>query len=298
MITKWLKQNTIYPRARVAALSLVGSPRFYTPRTAAALCPFEDVEKARAALAADAVRLIRRERDLAIWGTPLGEVATVDTESAEHISFLVAEFERDVYLSGPVAVDRGMIVLDAGANIGMFTRQALSAGAQRVICLEPAPGNVRALKYNVAAELADGRVSIVEAGAWDTRATLTFVIDRARPGRTSCMEPGGESVDACRVQVPVLPIDAVIQELVLPRVDFVKMDIEGAELKALQGAAGVIERYGPQLAIAVEHTDDRLCNARNVRDLVLGINPKYRAVAGPYTITKDRRLAPEVLYFF
>jgi hypothetical protein len=94
-----------------------------------------------------------------------------------------------------------------------------------------------------------------------------------------------------------VPIDDVVQELSLPRVDFIKMDIEGAEMKALQGAASVLRRYRPQMAIAVEHTDDWLRNARNVRDLILNINPKYQWSAGPYIVTKNLRLAPEVLYF-
>jgi FkbM family methyltransferase len=296
MMLRVFKQNTLYPRARVAALSLISSPRFYNPRSAALLCPSENTAAANAASAEAAVRLIRRDEELAIWNTPFGQTATTATESLEHIAFLVAEFQRNVYLSGQVAVNKGAIVLDVGANIGMFTRQALAKGAERVIAFEPAPGNRLALRCNVAAELAAGRVSIVEAGAWNSRDTLWFVVDPERPGRSSCMEPNAEPTNQ-RLSVAVLPIDTVVQELSLPRVDFIKMDIEGAELKALEGAVGVLRKYKPQLAIAVEHTDDWLRNASNVRDLVLKINSSYRCYAGPYIVTKKLRLAPEVLYF-
>ena len=51
------------------------------------------------------------------------------------------------------------------------------------------------------------------------------------------------------------------------------------------------------MAIAVEHTDDILKNAQEVRDLVRSIEPKYQCFAGPYLITGNLRLAPEVLYF-
>ena len=83
----------------------------------------------------------------------------------------------------------------------------------------------------------------------------------------------------------------------MPRVDFIKMDIEGAELKAIEGAAEILRRYKPQLAIAVEHTDDQLRNAKMVRDLVCRINSEYRCAAGPYVVTRRYRLAPDILYF-
>jgi FkbM family methyltransferase len=221
----------------------------------------------------------------------------MDTESAEHITFLLAEFQRDVYLSGAVSIKLGDIVLDVGANIGMFTRQALRRGARQVISFEPAPGNQKALRHNVASELAAGRVSVIDAGAWNVHDTLRFAVDLERPGRSSCMEPnGGEN--AHHLSITVQPIDAVVRDLSLSTVDFIKMDIEGAELKAIEGAADVLRKYRPQLAIAVEHTEDWLRNARNVRTLVRSINPAYQCSAGPYIITKNLRLAPEVLYFF
>jgi hypothetical protein len=63
-------------------------------------------------------------------------------------------------------------------------------------------------------------------------------------------------------------------------------------------AADLLRRWKPQMAVAVEHTDDWLANAKSVRDLVLEINPAYRFQAGPFVVTRDRRLAPEVVYFY
>src|SRR5216683_2782304 len=108
---------------------------------------------------ADEIRIVRQEGGLSIWRTPLGKLATVDTEIKDHIAFLVAEFQRNVYLSGPVQVGRSALVLDVGANIGLFTQQAIRAGARRVICVEPNPASVRALRRNLASEIASSRVS-------------------------------------------------------------------------------------------------------------------------------------------
>jgi FkbM family methyltransferase len=293
-VPKWLKSNSIYPLGRAAILSLAGSPRFYNPVSAVKLCFPEDREEAGFRSLLDGIYQIGKEHNLAIWHTPLGKLATIETEIAEHIAFLLAEVLRDVYLSGTVKVTPGAIVLDVGANIGVFARKAVSAGAGQVICLEPTPGNVSALRWNLAAEI--DRVTIVTMGAWDAVDTVRFTVDPRRPGRSSCVDAPPE-MDSYEISIEVAPLDLIVKDLKLPRVDFIKMDIEGAELKALRGAKEIIARHKPHLAIAVEHTADRLRNARQVRELVLSINSTYRCVPGPYCFTDQRRLAPEILYF-
>ena len=293
-IPKWLKSNSVYPRGRAAIFSLVGSPRFYNPVSAVRFCFPEDREEEEFKSLFTSIYLIRKEDGLAIWHTPLGELATMGTEIVEHIAFLLVEFLKDVYLSGTVRVLPGATVLDVGANIGVFAKKAVSAGAQRVICVEPTPGNVCALRWNLAAEI--DRVSIVPLGAWDAVDTIRFMVDPKRPGRSSCVEAPAD-MESYEISIEVAPLDLIVKNLKLSRVDFIKMDIEGAELKALQGARETIVRHKPHLAIAVEHTADRLRNARQVRDLVLSINSEYRCAPGPYRFTDERRLAPEVLYF-
>jgi len=231
------------------------------------------------------------------WSTPLGEVATTESEVAEHIQFLVQEVRRNVYLSGPVRVAPGAVVLDVGANIGLFSRQAIAAGASRVIAVEPGRGNLQAFEANLAREIAAGHVSVLPKGAWNECARLTFTIVPTHPARSSFVERvSNHPTEADSTEVE--PLDRMVEDLRLRRVDFLKMDIEGAEQKALEGAADLLRRWKPQMAVAVEHTDDWLANAKSVRDLVLEINPAYRFQAGPFVVTRDRRLAPEVVYFY
>ena len=54
-------------------------------------------------------------------------------------------------------------------------------------------------------------------------------------------------------QVETLTIDDLVAQKQLSRLDFIKMDIEGAELEALKGAEDSIRRYRPKLAISVYH---------------------------------------------
>ncbi len=52
---------------------------------------------------------------------------------------------------------------------------------------------------------------------------------------------------------PCRTIDAIVRDLALERVDYLKMDIEGGEIAALEGAAETIRRFRPQLALSIYH---------------------------------------------
>lgn len=77
----------------------------------------------------------------ALWRTPMGEFWGRLEERG--LGFQVEEqYLHDVYEEDPVVVRRGDTVLDAGANLGTFTKFALDRGASRVIAFEPEPTNI------------------------------------------------------------------------------------------------------------------------------------------------------------
>ena len=95
-----------------------------------------------------------------------GGLLDARTASGSALNYDLAEQKRNIYGTG---IRRGDIVLDAGANVGVFTRKALWAGASKVIAIEPAPENLECLRRNFAAEIADGRVVVYPKGVWDKR---------------------------------------------------------------------------------------------------------------------------------
>jgi hypothetical protein len=96
------------------------------------------------------------------------------------------------------------------------------------------------------------------------------------------------------VEAPLTTIDRVVAELRLDRVDYIKMDIEGAEVRALKGASATIAKFHPRLSIAAEHlpTDEVL-----IPQTVKGIWSGYSVVCGPCFETNDGHVRPYVLYF-
>lgn len=77
-----------------------------------------------------------------------------------------------------------------------------------------------------------------------------------------------------------------------PRIDFIKMDVEGAEFAAVQGAFETLRRFRPKLAIAVYHEHG---NAAALRDLLARHIPEYRVRFGGCWMA-ERPYRPFMLY--
>ncbi len=185
----------------------------------------------------------------------------------------------------------GEIVLDCGANVGVFTRKALDSGARTVVAIEPAPKNVVCLKRNFAAEISKGQVMVIEKGVWDREDLLRLGEHEDTPAEDSFVKH--QKTHSGPV-VPLTTIDNLVRDLSLDRVDFIKMDIEGAEQRALTGAAETLAEFRPRLEISVNHLPE---DPVQVPLIVKRAWPGYsieclRCEPGPH-----RRIAAEILFF-
>src|SRR4051812_3902251 len=83
-------------------------------------------------------RLLKSDGNLNLWRTPKGDWWVPKGSDAVVLGFL-AQQQNKIYGEGVWGVQKGDIVLDAGANIGVYTREALDEGASLVIAIEPGP---------------------------------------------------------------------------------------------------------------------------------------------------------------
>jgi FkbM family methyltransferase len=238
-----------------------------------------------------ASRLLKQEQGLELWDTPKGQF-WIPRGNRYVLPFNLAEIERHVYGSGPHFIRAGDIVLDCGASDGDFTREALQAGAGKVVAIEIAPTSAECIRRNLAAEVASGRVVVYPKGVWDRDDSLDLNVDDTNFAANSVVMHSDSS--HASVRVPLTTIDRIVAELNLPRVDFIKMDVEGAEIPALRGAHGTLVRYKPRLAIATEHKPD---DQYNIPAAVRGARPDYQMECGP-CLEAGGRVRPDVLYFY
>lgn len=136
---------------------------------------------------------------------------------------------------------------DLGAYNGDTIRELLGCTGGRygsITALEPDRRNFRKLsKY--AEESLTGEVTLVQAGAWDRDEVLTFA---AKAGRNSALAKTG-------VETQMRAVDSVLAGR---KCTFLKLDVEGAEAKALAGARETIARWKPKLNCAVYHRNEDL----------------------------------------
>ena len=129
-----------------------------------------------------------------------------------------------IYGEGLWGVQKGDVVLDAGANIGVYTREALDEGASLVIAVEPGPENVACLRRNFQREIEEKRVIVEAIGVWDKDDVLPLYADPLNSGADSFVIRGPNDHVT---HVPLTSIDKLVSQLQLRRIDYIKMDIKG-----------------------------------------------------------------------
>lgn len=86
---------------------------------------------------------------------------------------------------------------------------------------------------------------------------------------------------ALNSNIPLRKIDTLVSDKIIEKVDFIKMDIEGSEYNALQGAVSTIKKFQPKLAISLYHIND---DFYRIPILLKTLNPNYKFRLGHYTI--------------
>jgi FkbM family methyltransferase len=149
-----------------------------------------------------------------------------------------------------IEVGAGDTVIDAGGCYGDTALYfAYKSGGGRVFSFEFMPDNIKVFRRNLELnpELAK-HIEIVPNPLWSASGQKLYV---EGIGPAAHITPIPRAADA--QQVETLKIDDFATSRQLARVDFIKMDIEGAELEALKGAEDTIRRHRPRLAISVYH---------------------------------------------
>jgi FkbM family methyltransferase len=127
---------------------------------------------------------------------------------------------------------RDMTVVDAGAHLGLYALLAARAGAN-VLAFEPDPYNLRALKHNAAT----ARIQIVPKALADGSGRATFY----RSGGTIGSSLNRRGPSDRETIVELTSLDEELRGIELSSL-LVKLNIEGAELRALEGMQETLAR--------------------------------------------------------
>lgn len=170
-------------------------------------------------------------------------------------------------ISDEVSIQNGDVVIDCGANIGLFSAIAAHKGA-KVYSFEPDKTIVKnylgkTAKYN------EG-IQIFECALSDYSGKGGFSTDTVNVGGGRLQKDVNE-LDTTKM-VEITTIDEFAEEHNITKIDFIKADIEGAERDMLRGATRVLKEYHPKLSICTYHLSD---DKEVLERIVKSANPDY-----------------------
>lgn len=170
------------------------------------------------------------------------------------------------YEQDGITVEPGGVVLDIGANMGVFTCYAASKGC-RVYAFDPNDEVLPVLERQRA--LYPDRITVIPKGLSDSEGTATF--NRANePASSSLVMPLGTST----VQIEITTLDAFAKKEGLDRIDLVKLDVMGAERMVLAGAMETLRKFKPMMSIHI-YTHFHENELENVTKMIKAIDPRY-----------------------
>jgi FkbM family methyltransferase len=261
--------------ADVMALRIVGPRWFQLPRNTPQY--WRDVRRTEA--------LCRTRRGDSINDYDLAKVGQAVQFEANPMH-LANTFVVEQYRYGDkVAAGPGDVVIDGGGCWGDTALYfALKVGPQgKVYCFELDPANTTLLQKNVARnpDLAPRIVTRTEA-LWD------------RSGQELRFSPGGTATSVARDtdsatdgRAQTLSVDDLVTAENLNRVDFIKLDIEGAELPALQGAVQTLRKFRPKLAVSLYHSLDDFVR---IPQFLAGLDLGYEFFLDHFTVHDEETI--------
>lgn len=184
-------------------------------------------------------------------------------------------YEVDILAAFASAIKPGSCIYDVGANVGIFTLLAsIKTGPTgKVYAFEPFPRNARYLRRHIELNQLQN-CCVMEVAASDAEGIQKL--------STSCeysmcrFSPDGDLAVSC------VTLDACIYgEKKLRPPNVIKMDVEGAEFFALQGATRALSEYHPSLFIEIHGTDQH----RDCHDFLAAKGYRLKDAYGRITAT-------------
>lgn len=159
--------------------------------------------------------------------------------AGEH-GYWLGSYEMNKRQAFEAEIEPGTVIYDIGANVGYFSLLAavLTGKEGKVFAFEPLPRNIEFLRKHIELNKM-AQISVIEAAVSDHSGEAYFDL-----GASSAM---GHLSEAGEMRVRMVCLDEMLDKGELLPPDYIKLDVEGAEYEALQGARQLLEIHRPVL---------------------------------------------------
>ncbi|MEM3370817.1 MAG: FkbM family methyltransferase [Candidatus Woesearchaeota archaeon] len=179
------------------------------------------------------------------------------------------------------------VVIDAGANVGIFSILASLLTRNKIYAFEPDPKIFKCLEHNISA-LGIRNVICINKGLGEqiknkkiNRAILNYAISAVEDSDMSVGSVAGFA------NIEIIPLDKFVKDEKIHKVNFIKIDVEGYELKVIDGAKQTIRKFKPVISVSAYHQKDHV---RLIPKQILKIREDYKYVL-------EKRDEPDYIFY-
>lgn len=187
-----------------------------------------------------------------------GTQVTVPDDITKMSHFVLREqgdwFEDEIHFVRRL-IEPGMQALDIGANYGLYACAVLKklSGQGHLWCFEPTPDTASALRQSFEQNGFQSQVTLIEAGLSSQEGTATFYTSPNSELNSLTKVEGLKQEDAFTIRL--MTLDACLKEFKWDKLDFIKMDAEGEEIKILEAGRETLQSLSPLVMFELKHGD-------------------------------------------
>lgn len=156
-------------------------------------------------------------------------------------------YEQNTNLILQKKIKEGMYVVEAGSQIGSETvlLGALVGSTGKVFAFEPNPLTLKRLRLNIEINDFSDRIVSADIALGDTNQAISFFIDDEKEPNQGRASKYNYDARTIKITARQQKLDDWMREHNIPRIDFIKMDVQGAEIDVLHGAKKSIKQFKP-----------------------------------------------------
>ena len=163
------------------------------------------------------------------------------------------------------SIKKDFVFFDIGANTGWYSMLAALSGESKIISFEPVKEHLECLTQTIFLNKLENRITVSDFAISDTKGEAEILL----AGTGSSLEGSFlEKAEGGVRKIKITTLDSYVENNKISSPDFIKIDIEGHEYKALIGAKNTISTSLPILFIEIAYT------LKNINRKF--INPNYK----------------------
>ena len=147
----------------------------------------------------------------------------------------------------------GAVIIDIGAHIGLFSIIAsqVTGATGKVYAFEPAPSTYELLQNTLAINHNESVIETFQKAVGKETGKITFFVSDGQADNGNSLVNYKDDRPLHGIDVEVTSVDAFVKEKRISRLNFIKIDVEGAEYDTLRGAAETLQNLRPVCIVAI-----------------------------------------------